>query len=115
MKKTEYYVNIELNDNTKEYPKVSGYVEEIEDSNGNKFKIGYHKSGNSWLATELKTGLNCNTLIGCKTKAECMENVHNNIDVIAKAFNNTLYSGEWAEKYVKPFRQFIDLKGILSN
>lgn len=115
MKKAEYYINVKLGDNTKEYPKVSGYVEEIEDSNGNRFEIGYHKFGGSWMATELKTGLNCNTLVGCNTRAECVENVHKNIDVIAKAFNNSISSGEWAEKYIKPFRRFVDLKDFLSN
>jgi len=108
MKKAEYYVNVKLNEDVTEYPKVNGYVEEIEDSNGNKFKIGYHKNDkNSWVATELTTGLNCNTLIGCRTKAECIENVHNNIDTIAKAFENTLTS-DWGEKYVQPFRDYVN-------
>ena len=112
MKKAEYYINVKLGGNIKEYPKVSGYVEELEDSYGNKFKIGYHKTQNNhWMATELKTGLNCNTLIGCRTKAECVENVHNNIDTISRAFNNSL-KGDWAEKHVKPFRLFVELKNM---
>lgn len=119
MKKAEYYINVKsdmVSQSEMQYPKVSGYVEEIIDSNGKKFKIGYHKNGyNSWVATELSTGLNCNTLIGCTTRAECVDNVHKNIDVIAKAFEHSVSSGEWAEKYIKPFRQFVDLKEFISN
>lgn len=112
MKKAEYYINVKsdmVSQSEMQYPKVSGYVEEVEDSNGKKFKIGYHKSGNSWVATELSTGLNCNTLIGCSTRAECVENVHKNIDAVAKAFERTI-KGDWAVKYVKPFREFVELK-----
>lgn len=109
MKKAEYYINVKLGEGATEYPKVSGYVEEIEDSNGKKFKIGYHKSGNTWMATELSTGLNCNMLIGCTTRAECMENVHKNFNVVVKAFENTITS-DWGKRYVKPFREFVELK-----
>jgi len=115
MKKAEYYINVRLGDDVKEYPKVSGYVEEIEDSNGNKFKIGYHKSGNSWVATELSTGLNCNMLIGCSTRAECVENVHKNFNVVVKAFERTMNASEWTEKYVTPFKRFVQLQEFLKN
>ena len=45
MKKQDFYINTIGGMDNIDYPKVSGYVEEIEDSDGNKTKIGYNKKG----------------------------------------------------------------------
>lgn len=107
MKKAEYYINIKLGEGVTEYPKVSGWIEEVEDSKGNKLTIGYDKrDATNWIATELNTGLGCTTLY-CKTKAECVENVHNNIDRIVEAYDKNLKT-DWGKKFVQPFRDFVE-------
>lgn len=116
MKKQQFYINIRLNENVKDYPKVSGYVEEIEDTKGNKIKIGYHKSlsGYGWCGTELSTGLSCG-LIKCDTKSECIENVHKNLNKIFEALERTLKATDWVEKYVVPFKRYVQLKNFLAK
>lgn len=101
MKKAEYYINVKLTKDVAEYPKVSGWVEEVEDSNGNKLKIGYDKRGTGWKPTELGTGMCCSTLY-CKTRSECAEYVHNNIDKISEAYYKTLQS-DWGKKFLETF------------
>ena len=111
MKKAEYYINIIGGKDRKEYPKVSGWIEEITDNNGSQLTIGYNKVEKGyWVATELATGLKCNKL-NCRTKAECIEHIHNNIDVITEALNKAL-CGDWATKYVQPFRDFVNSREV---
>lgn len=105
MKKAEYYINVVLKSEQKEYPKVNGYVEEVEDSNGNKVTIGYHKEDNLWSATELNTGFRCSRHF-YNTRKECVEEVHENIDTIINSYISVL-CGDYGEKYVKPFREFV--------
>ena len=108
MKKAEYYINVVLKSEQKEYPKVNGYVEEVEDSNGNKITVGYHKEENLWSATELSTGFRCSKSF-YNTRRECVEEVHENIDALIE-YCNAVMLCDYGEKYVKPFREFVSKK-----
>lgn len=106
MKKAEFYINIIGGKDIKEYPKVNGWTEEIKDSKGNKITVGYDKrDGDYWIATEILTGIKCNTLC-CRTRAECIENVHNNIDMIVETMKSKLNTN-YVTEYIKPFRDFV--------
>lgn len=109
MKKAEYYINVISEKGLpKEYPKVNGWIEEVTDSRGNTLTIGYDKRGvGCWIATELNTGFKCN-IETCKTKAECIENVHNIIDTIVNAYNRFVNDTEYYKKYIQPFRDFVN-------
>ena len=111
MKKAEYYINVRNGKLDGKYPKVSGYVEEVVDSKGNVLTIGYDKRyDDRWTATELSTGI-CVSKITCTTKKECVENVHNNIDIIVEVYNKKCVVGDYVEKYIKPFRDYVNANG----
>lgn len=111
MKKQDFYINTIGGMDNIDYPKVSGYVEEIEDSDGNKTKIGYNKKGkekgkNCWTATELTTGFKC-SLGNFETKAKCVEWVHNNIDIISKIKRDKM-NGNYRERFIQPFINYVE-------
>lgn len=111
MKKQDFYINTIGGMDNIDYPKVSGYVEEIEDSSGDKIKIGYNKKGkekgkNCWTATELLTGFKC-SLGNFETKAKCVEWVHNNIDIIAQVKRDKM-NGNYRERFIQPFINYVE-------
>ena len=109
MKRKEYYLNCYNIKEGQIYPKVRGYVENIE-YNGKQYEIGYHKVGSAsdtWSATELSTGLKC-----CKSgwfeRKDCIAWVHENIALIDK-FMQDLEKGEKDKtmaKCVEDFKTF---------
>lgn len=100
MKRAEYCINVL---NVAEYPKVNGWIEKVTDSRGNTLTIGYDKRGeNCWMATELMTGLSCNTK-QCRTKTECIEYVHSNIDLIVDVYNKRKNDSQYYIRYIQPF------------
>jgi hypothetical protein len=111
MKKAEFYINVINGRETNEYPKVSGWVEEVEDSKGRKIQVGYDKVGSHWRATEILTGYKCNTLNYCRIRADCVKDVHNNIDIITNALQQ-MVQGEHNKKYIQPFRDFVNSREV---
>lgn len=110
MKKVEYYLNTTHGLSSGEYPKVSGYVEEVTDSKGNTLTIGYDKRCEGcWRATELNTGL-CVSLGAFETRSLCVENVHNNIDTIVEVYNKRIV-GNYGRTYIQPFRDYVNANG----
>ena len=100
MKRAEYCINVL---SVAEYPKVNGWIEEVTDSRGNTLTIGYDKRGkNCWISTELITGFSCNTK-QCRTKTECIEDVHNNIDLIVDVCNKRKNDSQYYIRYIQPF------------
>lgn len=108
MKKADYYINVTNGREDREYPRVSGYVENVIDSKGNSLTIGYDKRyDDCWRATELNTGF----LVSrgeVATKEECVEQVHSNIDVIVEIYNKKMTDEKYYNDYIKPFRDFVE-------
>ena len=107
MKKGDFYINT-INGKNVGYPKVSGWIEEIQDSKGNVLMIGYDKEKGEWRATEITTGFKCNVQFH-KTKASCMEEVHNIIDDISFVLERNLKADMGG--YIKSFKDFINANG----
>ena len=112
MKKAEFYINTFGGKKNGEYPKVSGYIEEITDNSGiHKLLIGYDNRYHMlWMATELHTGMyvNCKTT---KTKTECIEYVHNHTDMIVEAYNKCINNEKCYQERIKPFVDFVNANG----
>lgn len=116
MKKAEYYINSVGGKRNGEYLKVSGYVEAVTDSKGiGTLIIGYDQRGkNCWKATELNTGF-CVSLGALESKKKCMENVHNNIDIIVDVYNKRMTDEEYYQSWIKPFEDFVHANGGIYN
>ena len=114
MKKAEYYINTFEGERSGEYPKVNGYIETVTDSSGiNKLLIGYDNRNKVWwIATELKTGLYV-SLKTFKTKKECIEDVHNNIDAIVETYKRRMNNEKYYQERIKPFEDFVNANGGL--
>ena len=108
MKKREYYINSVSGQKNGEYLKVSGYIESVTDNKGiSTLIIGYDKRGDGlWRATELNTGFMVSTS-AFETKKKCMENVHNNIDIIIDIYNKRMTDENYYQSWIKPFEDFV--------
>lgn len=116
MKKAEYYINVVQGKINGEYPKVSGYVESVTDSKGiSTLVIGYDKRcAGRWRATEMNTGF-CVSNGAFETKEKCVENVHNNIDIIVEIYNKRMTDDKYYHDWIKPFEDFVNANGGLNN
>ena len=116
MKKDSYYINTFSGEKNGKYSKVSGYVETVTDNKGfNTLIIGYdYRNKAWWCATELSTGL-CVSLKTSKTKKECIEDVHNNIDNIVKIYKKRMADEKYYQEHIKPFEDFVNANGGFNN
>jgi hypothetical protein len=108
MKKREFYINCVGEKEEGIYPKVSGWVEEIE-TLGTTLQIGYYKIGTQWIATELKSGFKCN-ILSHTTRKQCVEEVHRIKQIIAEVLEKNL-KNDYGKKWIEPFRNFVNANG----
>lgn len=76
MKKENFWITRASRSDAKDldFKEVTGYIEEFCDEDGRVVKIGAHRRGKKWIATEISTGCTISALNG-KTRNEVFNRI----------------------------------------